>query len=375
MNIYETLGLPEVINASGRMTKLGVSCISDPVAQAITQAGQQYVDIDRLYKAAGKRLAEWIHCDDACITASASSGIVLSIASLLCRDDLYKIQHLEETKQTSERREVLLLKGQNVDFGAPVDLMIETGGGIVKEVGYANRSQESDVIGAISERTLAIFFVKSHHCVQKNMLSAEAMIRLANRLNIPIVIDASAEEDLTKYVHMGADYVCYSGAKAICGPTAGFVACKRSFDAECIRMQYAGIGRAMKVGKETVMGLLKAVELYQNANGSHMNVTLEELSLFADKISRIPGLNAVIAADEAGRNIHRCKIRVHADEYGRSAKELMEALQAHSPQIYIRNHEVNLGILTIDPRPLRSAQELAIIEDALQDLKRGSTDR
>ena len=45
------------------------------------------------------------------------------------------------------------------------------------------------------------------------------------------------------------------------------------------------------------MGLLKAVELYQNANGSHMNVTLEELSLFADKISRIPGLNAVIAAD------------------------------------------------------------------------------
>ena len=83
----------------------------------------------------------------------------------------------------------------------------------------------------------------------------------------------------------------------------------------------------------------------------------------------------MIAADEAGRNIRRCKIRVHADEYGRSAKELMEALQAHSPQIYIRNHEVNLGILTIDPRPLRSAQELAIIEDALQDLKRGSTDR
>ena len=118
MNIYETLGLPEVINASGRMTKLGVSCISDPVAP-----GRSPRPASSMWISTGStKLPEsgWPNGSTATKPASPlppPSGIVLSIASLLCRDDLYKIQHLEETKQTSERREVLLLKGQNVDFG------------------------------------------------------------------------------------------------------------------------------------------------------------------------------------------------------------------------------------------------------------------
>lgn len=43
MTIYEEIGLPRVINASGRMTVLGVSTISDKVAKAAVAGGQSYV--------------------------------------------------------------------------------------------------------------------------------------------------------------------------------------------------------------------------------------------------------------------------------------------------------------------------------------------
>ena len=53
MSVYTEIGLPRVINASGRMTKLGVSTISDRVARAAVAGGQSYVVIDDLMSARG----------------------------------------------------------------------------------------------------------------------------------------------------------------------------------------------------------------------------------------------------------------------------------------------------------------------------------
>jgi len=68
------------------------------------------------------------------------------------------------------------------------------------------------------------------------------VIHLANRLGLPCIVDAAAEEDLKIYAAMGADFVYYSGAKAIEGPTSGFVACKTMELADHMRLQYKGIG-------------------------------------------------------------------------------------------------------------------------------------
>lgn len=42
-NLYNQYGLQTVINASGRMTKLGVSTISEKVGKAIMEGGSNYV--------------------------------------------------------------------------------------------------------------------------------------------------------------------------------------------------------------------------------------------------------------------------------------------------------------------------------------------
>ncbi len=289
------------------MTKLGVSTISKGVGETLVDAASNYILIDSLYEFAGKKIGGMIGCEDACVTSSASAGIALSVASLLCKDNLSMVHHLFDELPQISRREVVLLKGHNVDFGAPVAEMIQLGGGKVVEVGYANGSRLEDIEHAVNENTLAVFFVKSHHCVQKDMVDVQDVVKLANRLHVPCIIDAAAEEDLSRYMAMGADMVCYSGAKAIEGPTSGFVACKTT-----------------------------------------------EL--------------AALIQDEAGREIYRAKITFHKETYGYSAKEMLSRLQEGEYAVYTRDYQANIGSLAIDPRPLNSLDELEYIYKRISEI-------
>ncbi len=289
------------------MTKLGVSTISKGVGETLVDAASNYILIDSLYEFAGKKIGGMIGCEDACVTSSASAGIALSVASLLCKDNLSMVHHLFDELPQISRREVVLLKGHNVDFGAPVAEMIQLGGSKVVEVGYANGSRLEDIEHAVNENTLAVFFVKSHHCVQKDMVDVQDVVKLANRLHVPCIIDAAAEEDLSRYMAMGADMVCYSGAKAIEGPTSGFVACKTT-----------------------------------------------EL--------------AALIQDEAGREIYRAKITFHKETYGYSAKEMLSRLQEGEYAVYTRDYQANIGSLAIDPRPLNSLDELEYIYKRISEI-------
>ena len=124
MNIYTEQGLPRVINASGRMTKLGVSTIADEVGKVLVDAAQNYVVIDDLLRWAGKKVGNLVSSADACITSSASASITLSVASLICKNSLQKVEHFNDTVNKTKKRQVILLKGHSINYGAPVSTMI-----------------------------------------------------------------------------------------------------------------------------------------------------------------------------------------------------------------------------------------------------------
>lgn len=241
------------------------------------------------------------------------------------------------------------------------------------EAGYANGSRPGDIEAAVNEHTLAVLFVKSHHCVQKEMVDARTVIELTRRLGVPCIVDAAAEEDLKAYAAMGADFVCYSGAKAIEGPTSGFVACRTTEFADNMRLQYKGIGRTMKVGKECTMGLVKAIEEYL-AGGKPQAVSLEDLERFAAKTGEIGGLKTSIIQDEAGREIYRCKIDFDPKRYGLDAKEAVKALQEGNVAVYTRDYQANIGSVAIDPRPLNSLEELDTIYRRLLEIHQSATE-
>ncbi|MBF4405479.1 SelA-like pyridoxal phosphate-dependent enzyme, partial [Vibrio anguillarum] len=91
----------------------------------------------------------------------------------------------------------------------------------------------------------------------KSMLTVAQAAKVAQDHQLPLIVDAAAEEDLQLYYQQGADLVIYSGAKAIEGPTSGLVIGKHQY-VEWVKQQSAGIGRAMKVGKEGILGLTHA---------------------------------------------------------------------------------------------------------------------
>lgn len=359
MNIYEKIGLPRVINASGKMTALGVSTIDQEVAHQMNEAAMSYVNIKSLYEKAGQEIAKYSGAEDVCITSCAAAGIAISIATCITGDDLNKIEKMPDS--TGMKNEIILQKGQAVNFGASIPQMIKLGGGVPIEVGQANKVETYHIENSITDKTAALFYVKSHHAVQKGMVSLENMIIIAKKHNLPIIVDAAAEEDIKKYIAMGADAVIYSGAKAIEGPTSGFINGKSDFIRAC-RLQYQGIGRAMKIGKENIMGLVKAVELYSSKNKvESVKLQREKVEWLICHVNQIRGLKASLVQDEAGREIYRAEIEVDKKELGVDADYLMKELQKGSPAVYVRDHYVNIGILSLDPRPLKEGEEKIIL--------------
>ncbi|MDU1427440.1 MAG: DgaE family pyridoxal phosphate-dependent ammonia lyase, partial [Klebsiella michiganensis] len=246
-SIFEKYDLKQVINTSGRMTILGVSTPRPEVVEAAMAGMNQYFEMKDLVNKTGAYIAKLLDVEGATVVSCASAGIAQSVAAVLVKDSDWLLENLHVTP--IENNEIVLPKGHNVNFGAPVGTMVALGGGRLVEAGYANECSAGQLAAAITPRTAAILYIKSHHCVQKSMLNVAQAAAVAQRHNLPLIVDAAAEEDLQAYYRAGADLVIYSGAKAIEGPTSGLVIGKTQY-VEWVKRQSNGIGRAMKVGKE-----------------------------------------------------------------------------------------------------------------------------
>lgn len=352
---YEKFNLKEVINASGRMTILGVSKVSQSVLAAQKFGGEHFFEMNELSIQTGAYLARLLKVEDAQVVSSASAGIAQSVAALIGAGSMYHVYHPYTNKVT--KREIILPKGHNVDYGTPVEVMVEQGGGQVVEAGYANMCSPDHIELMITDQTAAILYIKSHHTVQKSMLSVAEAIELAQKHKLPLIVDAAAEEDLLKYTESGADLVIYSGAKAIEGPSAGLVIGKREY-IEWIRLQGKGIGRAMKIGKDNILGFTQAVEEYLK-NGSESGESMRvRLTPFIKGLNKIENIAAKIVQDGAGRDIYRASIIVSG---AKSAKEVIQELRADSPAIYTREYQANNGIIEFDIRSVNEEEMNKIV--------------
>ncbi|SCH74340.1 L-seryl-tRNA(Sec) selenium transferase [uncultured Clostridium sp.] len=359
MTVYEEIGLPRVINASGRVTVLGVSTISDKVAKAAVAGGQSYVVVEDLLDKAGEIISRYTGGEDSCPTVCASAAIALSVAGMISKGKKTIMDRLPDS--TGLANEIILQKGHVINFNAPIETMLRLGGGVPVEAGCATEVVVEDVEELINEKTVALLYVKSHHCVQKGMLDLPTMIDIAHRHNLPLMVDAAAEEDFRKYIAMGADLVCYSGAKALEATTSGFVTGKKEL-ISYIKKQYHGVGRAMKVGKEAIMGLLAALEQYENKDKkAEVEKNVKIVDWLVDEINQIPNLKAQKIQDEAGRAIFRARVFVDPEKAGMTATELEGKLKAGTPTIRCRTEFMSLGSLDFDPRPLVEGDKELIV--------------
>ncbi|MBM7599029.1 L-seryl-tRNA(Ser) seleniumtransferase/D-glucosaminate-6-phosphate ammonia-lyase [Virgibacillus halotolerans] len=356
MDINKKLKLQKVINASGKMTKLGVSGVSDEVAETVSHALKSYFHINEMMIAVGRVVADVTGSEDGCPTVGAAAGISIATAAIITEGKNDLVARMPDSNGL--KNEILIPKGHIINFGADIRQMIKLGGGIPVEVGTKKALNVLDIESSITPQTAALIYVKSHSIANYNMAPIEQILDVAHKYGLPLIVDAAAEYDFKKYISMGVDIVIYSGAKALAGPTSGFV-CGKSFHMEACRAQYNGIARAMKIGKEGMAGLVAALLEYPNRVMTEVE-QINKLNIIKGILGVISGIRYIIIQDEAGREIYRGRIEVIEDEANLSAIGLQQALLESDPSIVLRSQKQKEGILDIDPRDLRKGQEKEI---------------
>jgi uncharacterized pyridoxal phosphate-dependent enzyme len=258
LDIYGELGVETVINAAGTITRMGGSLMPPAVTDAMAAASRAFVDMEELHQAAGRRVAELVGAEAAHVCAGATAGIALMAAACMAGSDSEKILRLPDTTGI-KRRFVVQRAHRN-----PFDQALRVAGGEFVEIEADAGALEQ----ALDDAVAGVYYTVAWFC-NREALPLPAVVEVAHRVGVPVIVDASAEvppvENLTRFLREGADLVAFSGGKAIRGPQAsGFIlgrkelieACRRN---DCPNMS---VGRAMKAGKEEIVGLVKAVELY-----------------------------------------------------------------------------------------------------------------
>lgn len=341
--------IKKVINASGKMTILGGSIVSDKVATALVEGATNFYVVKELNDYVSLNVAKKFGFDAGYVVGSASSGICQSVAASILKN--YP-QHILNpfTKDISER-EIVIAKGHVINYGTSITIPIQMGGGQVVEAGYANMCKKEHLEEQINKSTTALIYVKSHHCVQKEICELAIYSELAQKYNIDLIVDIAAETDVEKYNEIDASAFIMSGTKALEGPTSGIVLGKKDF-INSLKQQDKGIGRVLKVGKENILGLNAAVDQYEGELQTSIDQQKKQLKVFNKKMREINGLTCNYKLDDAGRNIIRSQIKINPTITKITANSIIDGLKENDPCIYVRGYYVNDNIIEIDARDL-----------------------
>lgn len=262
MDIYRELGVRKIVNAWGTVTKLGGSLMDPEVLEAMKSAAGSFVDMNELHVTAGAKIAELLKVEACCVTCGAAAG--LTIAAAACMTGNRKSYAYQLPNTTGMKNEILTLKCHRNLY----DQAILLSGARFVEAGVTSNSFSEQIEDMISEKTAAFFYsVEAENL--RGSIPFQEIVRVCRKHDLPIIVDAAAElppvSNVRKYLEDGASLVVFSGGKEIRGPQASgmILGSKKLIEAcELNSCPNYGVGRPMKVDKENICGLVKAIQLF-----------------------------------------------------------------------------------------------------------------
>jgi seryl-tRNA(Sec) selenium transferase len=262
-DIYQELGITPLININGTVTVIGGSVMAPEVMELIRRGNEHFVLIDELEVAAGKFIAKLCKLPTGytgLVTGGAAAAMVVGYAGMMT-EDLEPRLHAIPDVSDFPRNEVIIQKSHRYNF----DHQIRQTGARLVEV-----ETREEMIAAINPKTVAIHF--TNILSDRGKVSGPETVAIAREHNIYSFNDFSADvppvSRLWEYPAMGFDLLTVSGGKDICGPQASGVLMGKEelihYALLNMSPQEDRIGRCCKVGKETIFGLLKALEIFVN---------------------------------------------------------------------------------------------------------------
>ena len=366
MDLHERYGLRRVINACGKMTHLSGAIVLPEIAEAARESMSHFFVLDELQAAAGRVIAEVCGAESGCVTACTAAGITLGVAASMTGTSLPKVLQLPDTSGMPHR--VLIQKGHCVNYGNPVTQAVRLSGAVPIEVGTVNRCTLDELRHELERgEVTAIVHVESHHTVRYGWENLPDVSSLAREFGVPVIVDGAAQDQrLRELIAEGADLVLTSAHKYLCSTTGGIVAGRKDL-VDAVYLQNRGIGRAMKAGKEAIVGAMAALEY--RAKQDMASWTAEQdrkVRLVLDLLQNVSGLSLSVDADPNGCPFSRARLTIDPNTAAHSATSLEAALAQGDPAIMMRAHHKDEGYLHLDAIELTDEE----IEAACHEIRR-----
>jgi uncharacterized pyridoxal phosphate-dependent enzyme len=342
-NPYEELAVTTVINCEGTMTVLGGSLPHPELEAVMTMAGRHFVPIAELEVAAGNRIAQMLKLPEgysAIVTSGAAAAIQSGLAGILTGDNEAFIRQLPDL--TGMKSEVIIQKSHR----NPFDHQLRATGIKLIEIETPDQLR-----GAVNERTAMMHF--SNFANAAGQIKAEEWVKLAKQYNIPCMNDAAADtppvSHLWDYANLGYDLVTFSGGKAIRGPQcAGMLIGRKELVANALLNNSPHedtLGRSQKVGKEEIVGMVKALELFLNedheALAKEWQARLERIS---GEIAKVPGVSTAFFTPDIANHVPHMQITWDSARISLTPKEASKLLRSSKPSIAIGEGEGRPGL-------------------------------
>jgi len=185
-NIYRSIGVEPIINCRGTFTIIGGSIERPEVLEAMEAASGYFAQYDELAFGLGQRLAELTKTEWGVITAGCAAAMKHFTAACVTGGNperLIRIPNLTGMEKTE-----VIIPGYSRNL---YDHAVRNIGVKVITVETAAEMRK-----AISEHTAMIYVLACRHSQPGQPFSLEVIAELAKPRNIPVLLDAAAE-DLT----------------------------------------------------------------------------------------------------------------------------------------------------------------------------------
>jgi uncharacterized pyridoxal phosphate-dependent enzyme len=342
-NPYEELGVTTVINCEGTMTMLGGSLPHPELESVMTMAGRHFASIPELEVAAGNRIAEMLKLPEgytALVTSGAAAAIQSGLAGILTGGDEAFIRQLPDL--TGMKSEVIIQKTHR----NPFDHQLRSTGIKLVEIETVEQLR-----AAVNERTAMMHFTNFANAA--GQIKVDEWVKLAKQYNVPCMNDAAADtppvSHLWDYTTMGYDLVTFSGGKAIRGPQcAGLLIGRKEMVANALLNNSPHedtLGRSQKVGKEEIVGMVKALELFLAED--HEALTKEwqdRLEGISREITKIPGVDTSFFTPDIANHVPHMSITWDAARISLTPQQASTLLRSWRPSIVIGSGEGRPGL-------------------------------
>ncbi|SDB52397.1 aminotransferase class V-fold PLP-dependent enzyme [Bauldia litoralis] len=389
MTVYARRGIPTIVNAAGTLTRLSGGIMRPDVAAAMAEASAWCVDMVELQAHASDAIADATGAEAGYVASGAAAGLLIGTAACMTGLDAAAMARLPDTKGL--RNEVIVARGQRNGY----DHAVRAAGARLVEVGLPDRASGAgvrdtepwEIAAAITDATAAVLYVATSN----SRPPLRDVAAVAHAAGVPVIVDAAAElppqANLRRFIAEGADLVVYSGGKAIGGPQASGILCGRRDLIMAAALQHLdmdvlsdfwepparlidrsaltglprqGIGRTCKAGKEEIIGLLTALDLFiAEGDATRHARWLSDAQVMRDGLTGRHAFAMVLTGGENVEAVPKVVLRFASADHARA---LVAALLRHAPAIHVDAGEHEAGVIVLNPICLRPGDATVVVD-------------